>query len=267
MILKKTLRLLQPKQSNPDCPLFVFLPGMDGTGQLLVKQLLDGLGTAFDIRCLSMPPDDLTDWKSLVEQTIALIKIEQSQRRRNHPIYLCGESFGGCLALKLASYAPNLFDRLILVNPASSLGRQPLLAYSSSLIWWLPNSIYRLGTIGLRPFLIVPERVSSVNRRLLVEAMQSVTTESAAWRVSLLSQFKLDQLALDKIKQPVLVIAGGADRILPSTAEAERLVNCLPNAQKVILPESGHACLLEKKVKLEEILRSQRFCSQTLANL
>jgi hypothetical protein len=42
-------------------------------------------------------------------------------------------------------------------------------------------------------------------------------------------------------------------------AEAERLVSYLPNAQKNLLPESGHACLLETEVKLGDILQLQRF--------
>jgi pimeloyl-ACP methyl ester carboxylesterase len=89
--------------------------------------------------------------------------------------------------------------------------------------------------------------------------MQSVTPESAAWRLSLLSQFVLEELPLERIEQPVLILAAGADRLLPSEAEAERLVSYLPNAQKKLLPESGHACLLETEVKLGDILQLQRF--------
>jgi pimeloyl-ACP methyl ester carboxylesterase len=263
-MLKKPLRLLQPKKSNPACPLFVFLPGMDGTGQLLGKQL-DGLETAFDIRCLSLPPDDLTDWEGLVEQTAKLILAEQ-QRSNSQHIYLCGESFGGCLALQLAAYVPHLFDRLILINPASSFSRQPWMLWGASVTQWLSEPLYRLSTLGLLPLLIAPDRVSPENRRALLRAMQSLTSESAAWRLSLLSQFKLEELPLEDIRQPVLVIAGEADLLLPSTAEAERLVTCLPNAQKTLLPESGHACLLEREVKLDEILRAQRFLNLPLSH-
>ena len=255
--MKKPLRLLQPNKSNPAHPLFVFLPGMDGTGQLLSTQL-DGLETAFDIRCLSLPPDDLTDWEGLVEQTGKLIQAE-GQLRKSQPVYLCGESFGGCLAMQLATYLPNLFDCLILVNPASSFSRQPWMCWGASVTQWLNDPLYRLFTVGLLPFLIAPERVSPKNCRALLDAMQFVTPESAAWRLSLLSQFKLEELPLHDITQPVLVIAGEADRLLPSTAEAERLVTYLPNAQKTLLPESCHACLLEREVKLDEILRAQRF--------
>lgn len=251
-IAGKRLRFLSPKASKPDCPLFVFLPGMDGTGRLLGRQL-PGLEPFFDIRCLSIPPDDLTPWESLVEQVANLIEVEQKGAARRS-IYLCGESFGGCLALKLAAHFPQLCDRLILVNPASSFTRQPWMRWGATAAQWLPDSVYQLSTLGLLPFLIIPERVPRPTRRALLAAMQSVTPESAAWRLSLLSQFALEELPLSQIEQSVLVVAAAADRLLPSGAEAERLVRYLPQAKKIVLPESGHACLLEKDIKLDEIL-------------
>ena len=256
-IATKLLHLLNPKASKPTHPLFIFLPGMDGTGKLLRPQLA-GLMTAFDIRCLSIPSDDLTNWEGLVERVVNLIDSEH-KLLPPRPIYLCGESFGGCLALKLAAHFPQLCDRLILVNPASSFNRQPWMGWGASVTQWLPNSLYRLSTLGLLPFLIAPHRVSLPSRRALLTAMQSVTPESAAWRLSLLNQFVLEELPLERIEQPVLILAAGADRLLPSVAEAERLVSYLPNAQKKLLPESGHACLLETEVKLGDILRSRRF--------
>jgi pimeloyl-ACP methyl ester carboxylesterase len=256
-MLKKPLRFLQPTKLNPSYPLFIFLPGMDGTGQLLRSQL-KRLGAIFDIRCLSLPPDDLSNWEGLVVETIKLIEIER-QKDKNRPVYLCGESFGGCLVLKLATYAPNLFDRLILINPASSFRHQQWMHWGGLIIPWLPERFYELSTVGLLPFLVAPDRVSLPNRRALLEAMQSVTTESAGWRLSLLSQFRLEELPLDMLKQPVLIIAGGADRLLPSRNEAQRLAAYLPNAQTTLLPESGHACLLEAEVNLDKILQWHSF--------
>ncbi len=262
-ISQKRLRLLRPKEPEPTRPLLVFLPGMDGTGQLLGTQL-DGLEAVFDIRCLSIPSDDLTGWSGLVEQTAALIQAE-GRLGTTRPVYLCGESFGGCLALKLAAYSPELFDRMILINPASSFSRQPAMGWGATFVQWLPDPLYRLSTVGLLPFLIAPERVEPQTRRKLLAAMQSVTPESAAWRLSLLSQFSLDELPLAGLSQPVLVIASEADRLLPSGAEADRLVSYLPNAQKTVLPKSGHACLLEREIQLEEILRSQDFSLRKLS--
>lgn len=230
---------------------------MDGTGELLQLQLA-GLRCVFDIRCLSIPTDDLSGWDGLLEQVAHLIGMEQ-QRSPSRPITLCGESFGGCLALKLAAHYPHLCDRLILVNPASSVSRQPWMGWGAAVSQWLPNPLYQLSTLGLLPLLIAPKRVSLLSQKALLVAMQSVSPPSAACRLSLLNQFVLEELPLERIQQPVLVLASGADRLLPSVTEARRLASYLSNSQTILLPESGHACLLETEIRLSSILKSQNF--------
>ncbi len=256
-ISEKRLRFLKSNESKANYPLFVFLPGMDGTGKLLKTQL-PGLEKFFDVRCVSIPADDLTDWTGLVEQTADLIQAER-QLGLSRPVYICGESFGGCLALKLAAYSHDLFDRMILINPASSFSRQPIMGWGSTVVQWLPTPLYQISTIGLLPFLTASERISPQNRNRLLTAMRSVTAKSAAWRLSLLNDFNLDEIPLNNILQPVLIMASEADRLLPSVTEADRLVRYLPNARQILLPDSGHACLLEREIRLEEILGSRGF--------
>jgi len=69
---------------------------MDGSGALLQSQVAV-LSAGFDIRCLSIPPDDLRGWDELTEQVAALIRMEQ-QRHPGRTTTVCGESFGDCLA-------------------------------------------------------------------------------------------------------------------------------------------------------------------------
>ena len=59
--------------------------------------------------------------------------------------------------------------------------------------------------------------------------------------------------------QSVLLIVGGSDRLLPSVNEAQRLQKILPNSKMVVLPNSGHACLLEEDINLYGILQQQNF--------
>ncbi len=75
----------------------------------------------------------------------------------------------------------------------------------------------------------------------------------------MVTEFEVDETQLRRLTQPVLVIAGGADRLLPSVHEAERLLNYLPNAKVVVLPDSGHTCLLETDVNLLKIMKDQSF--------
>jgi pimeloyl-ACP methyl ester carboxylesterase len=107
---------LTPKPVQSESPLFIYLPGMDGTGKLLQSQIPQ-LATSLDVRCLSIPRNYLTTWDVLAKNVLDLIhaELEKSCQR---PIYLCGESFGGCLAMQVATQSPQLFKRIILINPA-----------------------------------------------------------------------------------------------------------------------------------------------------
>jgi len=268
------LKFLSPKAVNPSLPLFIFLPGMDGTGHLLEPQV-EALATRFDVRCLSIPANDQTDWDGLADQVIELIAREQHQTATltadrvygaARPIYICGESFGGCLGLKIVAKATDWCDRLILINPASSFSRLLWLRWSHLFVQQVSDGFYQLSAFGLLPFLIAPDRVLHRHRQALLQASQSVTAASAAWRLNLLREFSLHNLPLGQITQPTLVIASQKDRILPSCSEANTLLQVLPQAKKVVLPESGHACLLETDISLYEILQQQQFLPQATPN-
>jgi pimeloyl-ACP methyl ester carboxylesterase len=253
-----------PVPSTPEQPLFIFLPGMDGSGQLLRRQL-KGLESYFSIRCLSIPVDDATSWFEMVQAVAALVRAELTHRQDNdncqapQPVYLCGESFGGCLALELAAIAPELFQRIILINPASAFAQLPWMSAASLLAPSLSPFLYSLSAAALVPLLISWDRVEPIDRQALLSAMQAISPKSAAWRLDLLRKFNALALPLKQMAQPTLIIAGGQDKLLPSISEAQRLVRLLPTAQMIVLPESGHACLLEKNVDLSKILHQQRF--------
>jgi pimeloyl-ACP methyl ester carboxylesterase len=247
-----------PSTLQPDLPLLVYLPGMDGTGELLRSQLNKGLSNAFNVQCLAMPAHDLSSWDQLTEKVVGLLRA-QFRRSRPDMIYLCGESFGGCLALKIALHAPELFDRLILVNPASCFMSRPWLHFGSHLTGWLPPPVYALSVMGLLPFLAALGRIARSERNALLAAMQSVPQPTSTWRVNLLREFEIDSHELSRIRQPVLAIASTGDRLLPSPAEATRLTYSIPNAKQVLLPDSGHACLLETEVNLYKLLKDHDF--------
>ncbi|MGF1499983.1 MAG: alpha/beta fold hydrolase [Elainellaceae cyanobacterium] len=245
---------------RPDRPLFVFLPGMDGTGRLLTVQIAD-LAAYFDLRCLVIPPTDLTDWDGLADRVAVLIQAEL-QDNPNRAVYLCGESFGGCLALKVVRRSPQLISRLILVNPATSFNRRPWIVWGSQMTRLLAEPAYQLSCMGLLPFLANLERIAPDERHALLRAMKSVSQKSSIWRLSLLAEFELAPADLWSISQPTLLVAGARDRLLPSLPEINRLARHIPQSQTYVLPNSGHACLLESDVSLWRILQEARFFAE-----
>jgi pimeloyl-ACP methyl ester carboxylesterase len=248
---------LTPKRVKPEFPLFVYLPGMDGTGQLLRSQT-SGLEASFDVRCLAIPRKDLTSWEELTNNVLDLIhaELEKSSQRS---VYLCGESFGGCLAMKVATKASHLFKRIILINPASAFRLRPFLDWASQLTHLVPESLYDVGALGLLPFLASLDRLTRSDRQELLKTMRSVPSITVNWRLGLLREFQVDDSKLSCLTQEVFLIAGAGDRLLPSVEEVRRIAAILPNAQVLVLPNSGHACLLEKDINLYEILKENNF--------
>lgn len=55
-------------------------------------------------------------------------------------------------------------------------------------------------------------------------------------------------------RAPTLIVASAADRLLPSLEESARLVGKIPDARRVVLPNSGHTALLESGISLAEIM-------------
>lgn len=250
------MRLLAPRQFQPDRPLLVYFPGMDGTGNLLAPQI-ESLERYFDIRCLALPTAAGDDWQALVTQTAALLRREV--RAIPRPTILCGESFGGCLALALVRAFPQLCDRLILINPATSFQERPYLKLVTAVVPWVPASAYEALAGLFVPLLLGDRPVEPSASAALLQVMQSVSPQTVSWRLRLLENFHFSPQELRRLQQPTLLVAGGADRLLPSATEVGRLAAVLPDARATILPGSGHTCLLEAETRLLEILQSQRF--------
>jgi pimeloyl-ACP methyl ester carboxylesterase len=244
------LSFLPTRSSHAQLPLFIFFPGMDGTGRLFDQQI-ERLSARFDIRCLAIASDDLTGWSGLTAQAIQLISAELSEGRS---LYLCGESFGACLAMQVAGKMGHVVDELVLINPASSFARFPLLAAGGRLSSLLPAMIYPFSARILADFLINPDRVAPPERNSLIEAMLSVKPRTAAWRLDLLKQFRVNAIVTDIRDIPTRLIAGQRDRLLPSVLEVRILQRLLPKSKTILLPGSGHACLLERDLYLADLI-------------
>jgi pimeloyl-ACP methyl ester carboxylesterase len=245
-------------QSHPESPLFIFLPGLDETSLDLMRAQTKAVEDVFDVRCLVIPPENLNDWDTLARQVVNLTQAELSQAFRPS-VYLCGESFGGCLALKVALEAPQLFNRLILVNPATSFNQFPWIHWGSLFTRFLPEFSYQALSVTILPFLVPLHRVSYATCLTLAAEISSAPKESSMWRIELMRDFKVSEEEVRSLAQPVLLIGSRADILLPSVREVQRLARIMPNAQVELLPHSGHACLLEAGIDLYQIMKGQDF--------
>lgn len=255
-----SVELFLPTPEQPDKPLMVFLPGMDGTGKLLARQIA-GLSQYFDLRCLAIPDSNRQSWEDLAADVIRLIHREHCGRT----IYLCSESFGACLALQIAATAPRLLKRLILINPASSLRRQFWARLVSQSTPYMPNWLYGLSGTFVFPLLANFNRINDFWQKTFVETVQPVSQDCFAWRISMLQSFAMSTDQLRQIATPTAMLASDSDRLLPSQQEVQRLKQFLPCAVMYQLPDSGHVCLLEDDVDLTQCLKVLDFLPETLS--
>jgi len=112
----------------------------------------------------------------------------------------------------VAIASPQLFERIILVNPASAFHRT-WFGWASELVHWVPPFLYQVGAL-LLPFLCLG-CILPGDRQDLLKTMRSVPPETVLWRLSLVKEFDVDETQLRQLTQPVLVIASALDRLCP----------------------------------------------------
>ncbi|WP_017328020.1 alpha/beta fold hydrolase [Synechococcus sp. PCC 7336] len=241
-----------------DRPPLVYLPGMDGTGDLFYRQARQ-LASQFEIRNFSFNASPVRSWFHLAESV-------RDRHLADGPAILCGESFGGCLALQVAAQYPDRVAGLIAINSASAFRHNALMWTACHLLRTVPETILNaLMEKGLHWLAEIP-RLQQEDRQRFLQAMRSVNKKAVLERLHLLQQFDAQTLPLEQFECPTLLLASQRDRILPSVKEARKLARRLPNATLEVLPKSGHACLLERELDLAAIAHTSNWIAPALAN-
>ena len=105
--------------------------GTDGTGQSILSQLPRLEQDGWEVWTLYLPVEEQSGWSELTARTGELIRQLVGKWRYDADMHgssspavtLMGESFGGCLALRVALWEPMLVERLVLLNPATCFNR------------------------------------------------------------------------------------------------------------------------------------------------
>lgn len=170
-----------------------------------------------------------------------------------------GNSLGGRLALELALRDPDAVDRLVLLCAAPAFRRFRQLAPLARLV---PVDLARLPLVlpramimaGVRRMFAHPERVRQSwydaavdehehamthagHRRAFVSAMVGIYTEEPFGEQGFWDR-------LPALVPPALFVWGAADPLVPP-GFARHVVNALPDAESVVIPDCGHVPQLE----------------------
>lgn len=255
-------------------PTLLFLPGVDGLGLGLILHHKP-LGKAFEVRCLHIPVYDRTPFEGLLKFVEETVRLEHASSPEK-PIYLVGDSFGGCLALAVAARNPTIDLILILSNPATSFGRsqlQPLFPILEA----MPDELHATVPYLLSYVMGDPIKMAMVNienrlpPRIKLEQLSNnlpallprlsvmsdiIPKDTLLWKLKLLkSASAYANSRLHAVKAEVLVLASGKDNMLPSEDEAKRLKKSLQNCIVRLFKDNGHALLLEEGISLLTIIK------------
>lgn len=233
----------------------VMLPGLDGTGRLFVSQMRS-LSQSFDVRCLHIPHENRQDWSELAHAVIDLV---QEIRGNRHFVYLCGESFGGCLALQIALLEPTLMSHLVVINPASALRRYTWTRWTTQYVDFVPGWLFKMSGAVALPLLANFDRINDEKKLLFINTVRPIPQDCVTWRIGMLHRFQVQPEQLEEIVVPTALLASQRDRLFPSDREALLLQESLPNSKVHFLPKSGHVCLLEDEVDLVQCLKALHF--------
>jgi pimeloyl-ACP methyl ester carboxylesterase len=165
----------------------------------------------------------------------------ETLRREEESLYLCGESFGGTIALTLARIAPERVRGLILFSTfgwhPSTLARRGVgaLALWSFLGRRVYTGVYRAGRMVSLP----TQLGVSVSSTLLRQYLSRPRADVQAYRRKAELSLTFDARPwLGSIAAPAFVLTGTWDPVVPASAGRE-LARRLPNATLHVLP-GGH---------------------------
>ena len=160
---------------------------------------------------------------------------------------LVGNSAGGTVATEITLAHPERVSALVLVDAAIYTGggappfikpllRTPQMRHLGPLVSrsFLSQGGSLLDLAWHDPGLVTPEDIAAYEKPLRVE-----NWDKALWEFTLASESSDLSERLNELTLPVLVITGDDDRIVP-TEESVRLADELPNAELVVIPDTGH---------------------------
>ncbi|KAM3364140.1 hypothetical protein P3S68_018994 [Capsicum galapagoense] len=259
-------------------PLLLYLPGIDGLGIGLIKHHTR-LARIFNIWCFHVPVTDRTPFSDLVHLVETTVRSEHHRSPRR-PIYLLGESFGGCLALAVAARNPHIDLALILANPATRL-HESQLQNLIMLLEVLPEQLHPSMVKMLSVTTGVPARVAVTipgSGHPLQQAVAELfrgdvafssylsvladvlPVETVIYRLKILkSAAAFVNSRLHAVKAQTLVLSSGKDHLIPSLEESEKLRRMLPNCEIRKFNNSGHVLLLEAYFNLVTVITGANF--------
>ena len=242
-----------PENPPADAPVFILLHGFTFNA-FTWRPALDFFARQGRVFAFDQIPYGLsakltpTDWdgpnpyakEAAIAQLFAFMDALGIQRAT-----LVGNSSGGTLAMEAALARPERVERLILVAPWVYAQRPTLPAAVAELPQLRRISLLigrKLGEGGLLDYSYADPGRLDEERRSLMKIHTRVANWDLAWGELLnrsLSSPVTVSTRLDQITQPILLVTGDQDKLVP-VADTRKVAERLPHATLAVLPGCGH---------------------------
>lgn len=209
------------------------LPRLDSRFRLIAPDMI-GFG-------YTEAPETAFDMDAWVGQVTGLLDALGIER-----CAIIGNSFGGAVALHVASRYPERVDRLVLMGP---VGTSFPITDALDAVWGYVPSFERMAALmnafAYDTSVITDDLVSS---RLAASSRPTVQERFSqlfpAPRQQWVDALALEDESLGRIEQPVLIVHGRQDLVIPIEA-SERLCRLLPDARLHRIDRCGHWVQIE----------------------
>jgi len=233
-------------------PLFIFIPGLDGTGELFYRQEAE-LSKIFTVVSCSLRTSSNFTYQDLIDDLAKLINT-----LGKNPAILCGESFGGTLCLQFALAHPNLLEKLLIINSFPYFRNRSLFFTGRILLEFTPYEFLHLGRAAAVNLGLLGEDLAPPDKEKFITLTTKLPKLPIVRRMDLIAEYDI-RSSLGKINSHTLFLAGRKDRLQNSVVEAEFMASQMPNAKVKILENVGHIPLPSYKCSLLDILTETDF--------
>ncbi len=202
------------------------------------------------------PPTGMRNWMRLwLDQSLALLDALRVQKA-----HLVGNSMGGAIAMHLLMQAPERFDRVVLMGPVGApykitpeidrlwgFYEDPSQQMFRNIIRWF---VYDDAFIADRLDDIAKTRFEAA---MTLEVRRSFQAMFPAPRQSVLDDLVVPELALRRMTNPILLVHGRDDKIVPLETSLHLLAR-LPNAQLHVFGQCSHWIQIEHAKRFNQLL-------------
>lgn len=184
--------------SGPQPKLLLF-PGIDGRPELR-QGFVDCLKGRYEVQTFALPEDPSLDYPALVQHFL--------ERLPEGPLVLAGESFSGPLVALIAEKCPH---KAVGVAFIASFPKLAIPGIAGTLLDYVPLQAIPFGLVGW--VMMGRSGANDVPHRMR-QALRHLPERIAKHRAKLALAIDVRE-TIERLRQPVLVVHGTRDRLLP----------------------------------------------------